>query len=88
MSLITMTGELSRVLSKRDVFVLALGAMIGWGWIVQTGYFIDQSGVTGAISAFVLGGFMVTVVSLIYGELASAMPFVGGEHVYSMRALG
>nr|WP_241768253.1 APC family permease [Haloferax sp. ATB1] len=83
-----MTGELSRVLSKRDVFVLALGAMIGWGWIVQTGYFIDQSGVTGAISAFVLGGFMVSVVSLIYGELASAMPFVGGEHVYSMRALG
>ncbi|SEP24566.1 Amino acid permease [Halogranum amylolyticum] len=83
-----MTGELSRVLSKRDVFVLALGAMIGWGWIVQTGYFIDQSGVTGAISAFVLGGIMVSVVSLIYGELASAMPFVGGEHVYSMRALG
>ncbi|MGB9955476.1 APC family permease [Haloferax prahovense] len=88
MSITTMTGELSRVLSKRDVFVLALGAMIGWGWIVQTGYFIDQSGVTGAISAFILGGFMVTVVSLIYGELASAMPFVGGEHVYSMRALG
>ncbi|WP_211609302.1 APC family permease [Halogranum amylolyticum] len=88
MSHITMTGELSRVLSKRDVFVLALGAMIGWGWIVQTGYFIDQSGVTGAISAFVLGGIMVSVVSLIYGELASAMPFVGGEHVYSMRALG
>ena len=83
-----MTDELSRVLSKRDVFVLALGAMIGWGWIVQTGYFIDKSGVNGAISAFVLGGFMVGVVSLIYGELASAMPVVGGEHAYSMRALG
>ncbi|GKZ15308.1 APC family permease [Haladaptatus paucihalophilus] len=88
MSHITMTDELSRILSKRDVFVLALGAMIGWGWIVQTGYFIDKSGVNGAISAFVLGGFMVGVVSLIYGELASAMPVVGGEHAYSMRALG
>jgi amino acid transporter len=81
-------GEFSRVLSKRDVFVLAFGAMVGWGWIIQSGYWIDQGGVTGSIVAFVLGAFMVAVVGLIYGELASAMPFVGGEHVYSMRALG
>jgi APA family basic amino acid/polyamine antiporter len=80
--------EFSRVLSKRDMFVLAFGAMVGWGWIIQSGYWIDQAGVTGSVSAFVLGAFMVAVVGLIYGELASAMPFVGGEHVYSMRALG
>jgi APA family basic amino acid/polyamine antiporter len=83
-----MESEFSRVLSKRDVFVLAFGAMVGWGWIIQSGYWIDQGGVTGSIVAFVLGAFMVAVVGLIYGELASAMPFVGGEHVYSMRALG
>ncbi|WP_424017747.1 APC family permease [Halorientalis pallida] len=81
-------NEFSRVLSKRDVFVLAFGAMVGWGWIIQSGYWIDQGGVTGSVVAFVLGAFMVAVVGLIYGELASAMPFVGGEHVYSMRALG
>lgn len=81
-------GRLDRVLSKRDVFVLAVGAMIGWGWIVQTGYFVEESGTYGAIAAFVLGGLMVGVVSLVYGELASAMPFAGGEHHYSMRALG
>ncbi|SEO42079.1 amino acid/polyamine/organocation transporter, APC superfamily [Halorientalis persicus] len=81
-------GEFSRVLSKRDVFVLAFGAMVGWGWIIQSGYWIDEGGVMGSVVAFVLGAFMVAVVGLIYGELASAMPFVGGEHVYSMRALG
>ncbi|WP_247010051.1 APC family permease [Halorientalis litorea] len=81
-------GEFSRVLSKRDMFVLAFGAMVGWGWIIQSGYWIDEGGVTGSVLAFVLGAFMVAVVGLIYGELASAMPFVGGEHVYSMRALG
>lgn len=80
--------KLDRVLSKWDVFVLAAGAMIGWGWIIQTGYFIQTSGTYGAITAFILGGIMIGVVSLIYGELASAMPFAGGEHVYSMRALG
>src|SRR6056297_2239923 len=81
-------GKFSRVLSKRDVFVLAFGAMVGWGWIIQSGYWIDQGGVTGSVLAFVLGAFMVAVVGLIYGELASAMPYVGGEHVYSLRALG
>ncbi|WP_345784885.1 APC family permease [Natrinema sp. 1APR25-10V2] len=81
-------GKFSRVLTTRDIFVLAFGAMVGWGWIIQSGYWIDQSGVTGTMLAFVLGAFMVAVVGLIYGELASAMPFVGGEHVYSMRALG
>lgn len=81
-------GEFSRVLSKRDVFVLAFGAMVGWGWIIQSGYWINEGGVVGSVVAFVLGAFMVAVVGLIYGELASAMPFVGGEHVYSMRALG
>ncbi|WP_423750753.1 APC family permease [Salinirarus marinus] len=80
--------EFSRVLSKKDIFVLAFGAMVGWGWIIQSGYWIDEGGVTGSILAFVLGGSMVAVVGLVYGELASAMPFVGGEHVYSMRALG
>ncbi|MFD1562542.1 APC family permease [Haloarchaeobius amylolyticus] len=81
-------GKFSRVLTKRDVFVLAFGAMVGWGWIIQSGYWINEGGVTGSILAFVLGSFMVAVVGLIYGELASSMPFVGGEHVYSMRALG
>lgn len=80
--------KFDRVLTKRDLFVLAVGAMIGWGWIIQTGYWIDEGGVDGAILAFVLGGVMVSVVGLIYGELASAMPYVGGEHVYSLRALG
>ena len=28
------------------------------------------------------------VIGLIYAELASALPFAGGEHVYSHRALG
>ncbi|WP_101295125.1 APC family permease [Halegenticoccus soli] len=79
---------LKRVLSKRDVFVLAFGAMIGWGWIIQTGYWIDEAGALGSILAFVLGGILVAAVGLIYGELASAMPVVGGEHAYSLRALG
>lgn len=83
----TDTG-LAKVLSKRDTVILGFGAMIGWGWIILSGNWINMGGPYGAISAFLIGGIMVGLIALIYGELASAMPLVGGEHVYSLRALG
>ena len=81
-------AQLSRVLARKDVLALAFGAMVGWGWIVLTGGFITSAGSLGAIMAFVLGGMVIVLVGLTYSELASAMPQVGGEHVYSYRALG
>ncbi|SEV80590.1 APC family permease [Natrinema salifodinae] len=80
--------QFERILTKKDLFVLAFGAMIGWGWIIQTGFWLDEAGVGGSVLGFVVGAVMVCIVGLIYGELASALPFVGGEHVYSFRALG
>ncbi|GHE19531.1 APC family permease [Halomonas urumqiensis] len=82
------TPQLSRVLARKDVLALAFGAMIGWGWIVLTGSWIESAGSLGAITAFVVGGIAIVLVGLTYAELASAMPQVGGEHVYSYRALG
>ncbi len=80
--------QLTRVLARKDVLALAFGAMIGWGWIVMTGSWIQSAGSLGAITAFILGGIAIVLVGLTYAELASAMPQVGGEHVYSYRALG
>ncbi|SFI04454.1 APC family permease [Modicisalibacter xianhensis] len=82
------TSQLSRVLARKDVLALAFGAMIGWGWIVMTGSWIESAGSLGAITAFLVGGIAIILVGLTYAELASAMPQVGGEHVYSYRALG
>lgn len=80
--------KLSRVLLRKDILALAFGAMIGWGWIVMTGSWIQSAGSLGAITAFVVGGIAIVLVGLTYAELAAAMPKVGGEHVYSYRALG
>lgn len=88
MSNSTTRAELHRVLVRKDVLALAFGAMIGWGWIVMTGSWITSAGSLGAIAAFVLGGLVIVLVGLTYAELASAMPQVGGEHVYSYRAMG
>ncbi|MDC0220490.1 APC family permease [Gammaproteobacteria bacterium] len=77
-----------RVLGRRDALALAFGAMIGWSWVVLSGTWIESAGSFGAITAFLLGGGIMLVIGLTYAELASALPFAGGEHVYSHRALG
>jgi amino acid transporter len=40
------------------------------------------------MAAFAIGGVLILLVALIYGELVSAMPYAGGEHVYTHRAFG
>lgn len=82
------TSSFLRVLGRKDVVALAFGAMIGWSWVVLTGTWITSAGVAGAIIAFLIGGGAIAIVGLTYAELASALPFAGGEHVYSERALG
>lgn len=81
-------GELRRVLKGFDVLALGFGAMIGWGWIVLAGGWVLDAGSLGAAAAFLFGGIAMVLIGLIYAELASAMPQVGGEHVYSHKALG
>lgn len=77
-----------RVLGRKDVIALSFGAMIGWSWVVLTGSWITSAGTLGAILAFLIGGTAIIIVGLTYAELASALPYAGGEHVYSQRALG
>lgn len=83
-----MSSALLRVINRRQVMALAFGAMVGWSWVALTGVWIGNAGAGGAILAFIVGGGALIFVGLTYAELAAAMPFVGGEHVYSRRALG
>ena len=75
-------------MNAKDILVIALGAMIGWGWVVNSGTWIQTAGFMGSILAFAIGGTMIIFVSLTYAELTSAMPQCGGEHVFSYRAMG
>ena len=77
-----------RVLGRKEVLALAFGAMIGWSWVVLSGTWIESAGTVGAILAFLPGGAAMLLIGLTYAELASALPFAGGEHVYSDCALG
>tara|TARA_B100001094_G_scaffold331793_1_gene401355 strand:+ start:8547 stop:9872 length:1326 start_codon:yes stop_codon:yes gene_type:complete len=75
-------------MSFREVLALSFGAMIGWGWVVMSGFWVMSAGSVGAVIAFLVGGGIVLLVGLTYAELASAMPLAGGEHIYSKRAMG
>ncbi len=83
-----MQTEFKPVISRVEGLCLAFGAMVGWGWVALAGRWVEQGGAQGSVFAFLLGGLMMLFIGFTYAELASAMPKVGGEHVYSERALG
>jgi len=80
--------RLAKVLGRADVLALSFGAMIGWAWVILPDRWILSAGSGGAMAALGMGGIVVLLVGLTYAELTAAMPKVGGEHVFSYRALG
>jgi amino acid transporter len=81
-------SRFARVLRSRHVITLAFGAMIGWSWVLMSGFWVINGGALGTTGAFALGGLAVVLIGLTYSELAAALPKAGGEHVYTHRALG
>ncbi|NMR28602.1 APC family permease [Crystallibacter degradans] len=81
-------AKLKRVLSHWDTLAIGVGAMIGFGWVVLTGGWIEGAGTFGAAAAMLAGGIIMAVVGLTYAELVAAMPFAGGEHNYLLRSMG
>jgi basic amino acid/polyamine antiporter, APA family len=77
-----------RALGRWDTLAVGFGAMIGFGWVVLVGGWLEEAGTLGAALAFVVGGLVMTLVGLTYAELVSALPKAGGEHHYALRALG
>ncbi|MGH3587576.1 MAG: APC family permease, partial [Pseudonocardia sp.] len=77
-----------RVLGRWDTLAVGFGAMIGFGWVVLVGGWLEEAGTLGAALAFAAGGLVMALVGLAYAELVSAMPRAGGEHNYALRALG
>lgn len=81
-------SKFDKVMGSWDILVIAFGAMIGWGWVINSGDWLTTAGTLGTIIAFIIGGAMVVCVGFTYAELTSAMPQCGGEHVFSFRAMG
>ena len=81
-------SKFKKVMNTTDILVLAFGAMIGWGWVVSSGEWIQGAGTVGTVIGFIISGVMIYFVGTTYAELTPAMPRVGGEHVFSYMAFG
>ena len=84
----TTSTQFAKVLKRREVISLSFGAMIGWSWVLMTGVWISEAGTLGTALAFAIGGLAIALIGLTYSELVAAMPQAGGEHHYTLRALG
>lgn len=80
--------ELDRVVSFRDYVAIGFGVMIGVGWVVYAGHWLQQGGVLGAVLAFLIGGAFFIPVGKCYAELTAALPLSGGEVAFSFKAFG
>ena len=81
-------NSFKKVLNPIDILVTAFGAMIGWGWVVSSGRWIQNAGTIGTVIAFIIGGIMIYFVGMTYAELTPAIPKAGGEHIFSYKAFG
>jgi len=81
-------AKLQRTVGAGQYFTLAFGTIVGVGWIVVLGSWLDHAGPFGAIVAFALGGAIIMLVGLCYGELAAMFPVSGGEFAYAYEIFG
>ena len=82
-------GELKRALSARDIWCLALGAMIGFGCFVLPGNsLLPEAGPLGAALGLAIGAAMVMTISLSFSYLIRRMPRSGGSFLYAAALFG
>ncbi len=81
--------ELKKALTARDIWCLALGAMIGFGCFVLPGNtFLPKAGPMGTALGIMIGAFMVMVISLSFSYLIRQMPQSGGSYLYASVLFG
>lgn len=81
-----MQNQFNRSMNIFDVLFLAIGAMLGWGWVVLSGHWVATAGFLGSTLAFIIGGLFVIFIGLTYAELAAAIPETGGGFIFVQKA--
>src|SRR5262245_31543240 len=83
-----MTTELKKTLGGVQLFSMGFGSIVGVGWIVLMGFWFQQAGPGGTSVAFILGGLLLALVGLCYGEMSTMIPVAGGEGTFAYAAFG
>jgi amino acid transporter len=81
---VTRRGAVGRL----GYFTLAIGAVVGSGWVIVLGEWLRTAAPGGTITGFILGGLAMMLIAICYGELVARCPTFGGEFIYVLRTLG
>ncbi|MBF8803512.1 APC family permease [Pseudomonas asiatica] len=81
-------GGLKKTFSSLALFTISFGVMVGSAWIVIIGDWFAKAGPFGAILGLTASAAFMSLVCMVYGELAARMPASGGEIVYSYKVFG
>lgn len=81
--------EMKKSLTLWNYFSIGFGAIIGTGWLLLVGDWMEISGgVLPALLAFIVGALILFPVGAVFGELSSAIPISGGTVEFIYRAFG
>ena len=80
-------GKFKRQLSLTDLTFIGLGAIFGSGWLFAASHVSAIAGPAGIVS-WLLGGFAVLLLGIIYCELGAALPRAGGIIRYPVFSHG
>jgi len=83
-----MSAGLKRTLGPWQYFSFAFGTIVGVGWVVLLGDWLQRGGPLGAILGFAIGGALMTLIGLCYAEAATMFPVSGGEVAFAFEAFG
>ena len=81
-------SKLGRTISRWGFFTLAFGAVVGSGWVVVLGEWLNEAGPGGTAIGFLAGGCVMVLIGLCYGELAARFSTAGGEFLYTLETFG
>ena len=79
---------LATTVGTAQFFTLAFGTIIGVGWVIYLGYWLEPAGPAGAAIGFGAGTLLVALIGLCYAEMAAMYPVSGGELAYAYEAFG
>lgn len=82
------TRRLNAAIGRTGFFTLAFGAVVGSGWVVVLGDWLQAAGPGGAALGFIMGAATMMLIALCYGELAARAPAAGAEFLYTLQGLG
>src|SRR5688572_16171681 len=79
---------LKRTLTRNNLIMLGVGAIIGAGIFVLTGAAASQHAGPAVVLSFVIAGIACAFAGLCYSEFASMIPVAGSAYTYAYATLG